>query len=60
MAKLGRRTIDIFVATLSMLLSMMLDYSLLSIFKAHLQRAAVVSRYRPLYTHSGRRNRTWY
>jgi hypothetical protein len=60
MAKLGRRTVDVFVATVAMLLSMMLDVSLFSLFKAHLQRSPVVSRYRPLYTRSGRRNRAWY
>jgi len=60
MAKYAKWTIDVFVAALAMLLSMVLDVSLLSVFKAHLQPAVVVSRYHPFYMRSGRRNRPRY
>jgi hypothetical protein len=34
-----------------------LHFSLLTIFKSHLQRPSVLQHYRPVYTRSGHRNR---
>jgi hypothetical protein len=52
-----RNTLELCKAGLAALLRMVLDVSLLSVFKAHLQPALAVSRYRPVYLRSGRRNR---
>jgi hypothetical protein len=55
-----RNTLDLCIAGIAVLLGIVMDASLLSIFKAHLERGVAVSRYRPLYLRSGRRNRTRY
>jgi len=56
----ARITLNLFIAAIAMLLGIVLDASLFSIFRANLQRALAVPRYRPLYLHSGRRNRVRY
>jgi hypothetical protein len=53
-------TLDLCIAGIGMLLGILLDASMLSLFKAHLQRVPAISRYRPFYMHSGRRSRVRY
>lgn len=55
-----RTTFDLCLAALTTLLGFALDVSLISVFKANLQRAVVVPRYRAVYLRSGRRNRVRY
>jgi hypothetical protein len=52
-----RNSLDLFVAAMAMLLGILMDASLVSVFRAHLRRAIATSHYRPVYSHSGRRNR---
>jgi hypothetical protein len=52
-----RTALDLCVAGMAAVLGFALDASLLSIFKTHFQRAVSISRYRPVYLRSGRRNR---
>ena len=55
-----RNTFDLCLAAVAALPGIVLDASLLSIFKAHLYRPLAFNRYRPVYLRSGRRNRNRY
>ena len=55
-----RNTCDLCLAAMALVLGFVLDVSLVSVFKANLQRALVVPRYRAVYLRSGRRNRVRY
>ena len=52
-----RNTLELCVGGVIAVLGILLDASLLSIFKTHFQRAISASHYRPVYLRSGRRNR---
>jgi hypothetical protein len=55
-----RNTLDLCLAGVAAMLGIVLDVSLLSIFKAHLYQALAFNRYRSVYLRSGRRNRNRY
>jgi hypothetical protein len=55
-----RNTCDLCLAAMALVLGFVLDVSLVSVFKANLQRALAVPRYRAVYLRSGRRNRVRY
>ncbi len=55
-----RNTLDLCLAVAGILLGIVLDVSLLSVFKANLRQIATIPRYRPVYLRSGRRNRVRY
>ena len=55
-----RNTLDLCLAGVATVLGIALDVSLLSVFKAYLQRVKAVPRYRSVYLRSGRRNRGRY
>jgi hypothetical protein len=55
-----RSTAGLFLSGAAALLRAALDACLLTVFKTHLQHAMAVPRYRPVYRHSGRRNKARY
>jgi hypothetical protein len=55
-----RNTFDLCLAGVATVLGMVLDASLLSLFKAHFSRTPAFNRYHPVYLRSGRRNRNRY
>ena len=55
-----RNTFALCLTGIATLLGIVLDASLLRVFKAHVYRTLAFNRYQPVYLRSGRRNRNRY